>query len=212
MTGLSASFHLSGLFFPPAVIVVIVVTMLVNRRWPSLKNLALMVVSFGITMIPWLYLYLSIPNWLVRMTDLIDEQSPLKNPAVLIRNIGTAFSTLFVPDAIYDMRYNTFTTAFLNPALIVLFVVGVLVSLRRWKTPMMIAPLLILLAMVSPNILSSEPFQPGRFMGVFVPLSLLAGSGSGTVWGTYAAKSSCPANPESSIGRGIRGNTDLYGL
>ncbi len=183
MTALAASFYLSGLFFPPAVIVVMVAMVLVNRRWPSLKNLALMVISFGITMIPWLYLYLSIPNWLVRVTDLIDEQSPLKNPAVLIRNIGTAFSTLFVPDAIHDMRYNTFTTAFLNPALIVLFAVGVLVSLRRWKIPMILAPLLIGLVMVTPNILSSEPYQPGRLMGVFVPLSLLTGLGSGAVWG-----------------------------
>lgn len=181
-TGLSMIFYQGAVFSPPALfLATLSAAALSGFRWPKLRPMVCMVVSFGIVILPWLYIIIRMPGWWERPISLTNQGSPLSDPAYWIPNIRSALSTLFIPSTVHIPRYNTFTTAFLNPALIVLFAAGLFITLRRWRRPWMLAPLLVGLVMMLPNIISSEPYQPVRLAGTWGPLALLAGLGMGEI-------------------------------
>lgn len=181
-TGLATIFYTGGLLFPPAMAFIGGLLLLKRRlRWPGWRNLLLLTASFLVVMLPWFVLYLSIPNWLSRISDLGTGRSPLADPSLLLPNFLTALHIIVTPHASQDLRYGPFTTGFLNPALLILLVVGVLWSLWRGRRVTPLTPLVIVALMLWADALSSEPFQPVRLAGAFAALALLAGLGAGVV-------------------------------
>jgi len=179
---LSTMMYTGGLFFPPAILLMVGVQMLISRKkLPSRKQLALLLGSFSLVMLPWLYLFVRIPNWLSRVSDLSVGRSPFTDISLLPSHLQLTLSAIFLPGDLHDMRYNTFTTAFLNPALIALLIIGMGSTIWRWRKTWVLSPLILGLVMLWPNILSSEPYQPVRSVGVFVALALLVGFGAGQI-------------------------------
>lgn|GEM_PF-6356256 len=187
--GLSTIFYTGGLLFPPAMALVVLVQLFIGGwTWKRIQQLFVMGIVFAVTMLPWLYYFIRVPNWLSRVGDLSEGASPLSNPSLLTDHIRITISTIFIPTTLHDMRYNTFTTAFLNPIFVGLFFVGLAITLWRWRRDWMLAPLLIGIVMLFPNILSSEPYQPVRMVGVFLGLSLLVGFGAAELYRLPAKK------------------------
>ena len=181
--GLSTIFYTGGLLFPAAIALMIVLQLLITGvSWQRIRQLVTMGSAFVVTMLPWLYYFLRVPNWLSRVGDLSEGASPLSNPALLAEHIRITVSSIFIPSTLHDMRYNTFTTAFLNPLFVGLFFIGLLVTLWRWRRSWMLAPLIITIVMLFPNVLSSEPYQPVRMVGTFWGLSLIVGLGSAELY------------------------------
>ena len=181
--GLSTIFYTGGLLFPPAIALAILLQLLIKGiSRQRIRQLFVMGVAFAVTMLPWLYYFLRVPNWLSRVSDLSEGASPLSNPALLPEHIRISVSSIFLPSTLHDMRYNTFTTAFLHPIFIVLFFIGLGIAIWRWRRSWMLAPIIITIVMLFPNILSSEPYQPVRMVGTFLGLSLLVGLGAAELY------------------------------
>jgi hypothetical protein len=152
----------------------------VARRFERLAALA---AAFFVTLIPWLYLYFRIPGWLDQRTAEASTRSvsPLEDPAGFVQQVGKALQAIYLPNTYFEPRFNTFTDGFLNPALLVLAVAGLLVSLWRWRRPFSLVPVIVGVVMLLPAALSSEPARPIRLIGIFGPLALLAGLGAGEI-------------------------------
>jgi hypothetical protein len=206
-SALTMMFYLGGLAFPLAVVLVVGFEAIRRFRTPppsplpvhgegeknqvfwienylsKWRHFLLMAVAFGITLLPWLYLYITIPSWLDQRTAEATTRAvnPLEDPAGFVGQVGNALRPIFLPDTYFEPRFNTFTDAFLNPALVVFVIVGLAVSLWRWRRMGMLAPVIIGTVMLLPAALSSEPTRPIRLIGIFGPLALLTGLGAGGV-------------------------------
>ncbi len=181
--GLSTIFYTGDLLFPPAMILVVLLQLLLTGiSWRRVQQLLLMSSGFILMMLSWLYYYLHVPNWLMRVDDLSVGRSPLSDPSLFIEHLQITVFTIFIPSLLHDLRYNTFTTAFLHPIFVILFFVGLIVSLWRWRRSWMLAPIIITCVMLLPNVLSSEPYQPVRMVGTFLGLSLLVGLGAAELY------------------------------
>lgn len=181
-TGLSLIFYQGGIFAPPALALAGLLLIVQSRgRWPAPRQLVWMAASFAVVVMPWVYLLIRMPNWWERPLTLTSGQSPLTNPALWLPNLETTLATIFLVSTRHSPRYHTYTTAFLNPALIALFALGLAVSLRRWRRAGWLMPVLAGGVMLLPNVISSEPYQAVRLAGVWGPLALLVGLGAGTL-------------------------------
>jgi dolichyl-phosphate-mannose-protein mannosyltransferase len=183
-SGMAASFYLGGLFFPPAMILALLTAGFRRalRSRAQCRNLLLMLAVFAVTMLPWLYFFLRVPGWLNgRVAMLAETDSPLSNLSLLPRAALIAVGSLMIPEYHHDYRYNTLGVAALNPLLVILFVVGMILSLRYWRRPWSLAALLIVGVMLGVNILSSEPEQPVRWVGLFGALAIVVGFGAGEI-------------------------------
>ncbi len=209
-TALTMMFYLGGLAFPIAILVILSLNAMRGLRRQTFKRLAnenpsplkglkngeleetsflnprrllLLVAAFFITLLPWLYLYFRIPGWLDQRAAEASTRSinPLADPAGFSQQVGKALQPIFLADTYFEPRFNTFTDGFLNPALVVLAVSGLLASVWRWRRPFALAPVIVGVVMLLPAALSSEPARPIRLIGIFGPLALLAGLGAGDV-------------------------------
>ncbi|MBZ0285267.1 MAG: hypothetical protein K8L97_31330 [Anaerolineae bacterium] len=181
-TALTVTFYLAGIAFPAALIVCIGLLMLARRfRWPGRRSLIALFAAFGITLLPWLYLFVRIPGWLAQRIEALTIQNfnPLASPGSLLYQIGQAFQPIAIPDTVPFPVYNPYTAAFLNPALVVLLITGLLATVWRWRKLEHLIPLAVFAVMIAPNILSNRPEQPVRMVGIYAPLSLLVGLGAG---------------------------------
>lgn len=184
-TGLAAMTYLAGLAFPPIVAVILALNALLDRRaWPGIRNLLALGAAMAVTMLPWLYFLAVIPNWLTLRIDQAAQQrvDPLADPSGFAAHAWRAIRPIYQADTFIDPRYNTYTTAFLNPALLILLLIGLSVCLWRWRRVGYRVPLLTFLAMLLPAVLTGEPEQPIRLVGIFGPLALIAGVGAGAVY------------------------------
>lgn len=185
MGGIATSFYLGGLAFPVALGLILLVSVVLNRQtFPGWRNLVALGVAGGIVMLPWFYLYLRVPHWLDwRLTEVSqDVTRPIDTPTNLFNAVSRAVKPIFVYQYFYDeIRYSTFTLPFLNPPIGALCVVGIVVSLWRWRRPGALLPLIGAGVMIMPSVLSDTPETPIRMLGVFGPLALLAGIGAGAI-------------------------------
>lgn len=183
-TALTVTFYLAGIAFPVALVGCLIILMLARRfRWPKRSALIALFAAAGVTLLPWLYLFIRIPGWLAQRIEALTIQNfnPLASPASLLYQIQQAFQPIAIPDTVPFPVYNPYTTAFLNPALVVLLLVGVVVTVWRWRKLHGLIPLAVFAVMIAPNILSNRPEQPVRMVGIYAPLSLLVGLGAGEV-------------------------------
>ncbi|MEO0597627.1 MAG: hypothetical protein AAF126_16075, partial [Chloroflexota bacterium] len=181
--GLASMVYLAGLFVPLALFIVALIELLRDDKFTKrIVQGVVIAVSFGVSMLGWLYYYLRIPDWLLRVNSLSEEASPLSQPDLFPAYLWTTASTVFMPSTVHDMRYAPFTTGFLNPVLLGLFAIGIAVTLWRWRERWVFAPLILGVVMLLPNALSSEPYQPVRMVGTFGALALLVGLGAGEVY------------------------------
>ncbi|MBI5671336.1 MAG: hypothetical protein HZC41_25355 [Chloroflexi bacterium] len=181
---LAVTFYLAGIVFPMALLLVLILLAASRRwRWPRRRHLALLVASGGVTLLPWFSMFLWIPDWLAgRVNQLADGgATPLQNPALLLPNLRRALEPIFIADTVSFPVYAPYTTAFLNPALIVLFAVGVLFSLQRWRQVTPPVPLIVAAVMIAPNVLSNAPETAIRMSGIFAPVGLIVGYGAGEI-------------------------------
>lgn len=181
-TALTVIFYLAGIAFPVALIVCMGLLMLARRfRWPGHRPLTALLVAAGITLLPWLYLFVRIPGWLTQRIEALTIQNfnPIAEPSGLVYQIQQAFQPIVIPDTVSFPVYNPYTTAFLNPVLVVLLVIGLLGTAWRWRKLESLIPVAVFAVMIAPNILSNRPEQPVRMVGVYAPLCLLVGLGAG---------------------------------
>jgi hypothetical protein len=203
--GLAVMFYLAGLAFPVALAAVLALLMAGRRNpslnpsppagrdlktpsvlrsaWPSRRGLALLVAGGLVALLPWFYLHLRLPGWMTQRIDALTVRfDPVNEPENLLVQIQRAVQPIFIPNTVSFPVYNPYTVAFLNPALAVLFAIGAVVAITRWrKQPEMLVPLLVAGVMILPNILSNRPEQPNRMAGIYAPLALLVGLGAGEV-------------------------------
>ncbi|MEO0596666.1 MAG: hypothetical protein AAF126_11185 [Chloroflexota bacterium] len=180
--GFAAMVYSGGIFVPAGLGLVAFVELWRGKGfWRRFQQGLVMVVSFAITMLPWLYFYVTVGGWTHRIQFLSDGPSPLSDPNLFWENTIITISLLFAPNLAHDLRYMPYTTGFLNPALIVLFLVGIAVTLWHWRKAWSLAPLLLGMVLLLPDILSSEPYQPVRLVGLFGALGLLVGLGAGEI-------------------------------
>ncbi len=179
---LAVTFYLAGTAFPLALLVVLLLLAAARRwRWPRRAHLVLLVGSGGITLLPWLSMFVWIPDWLSgRVSQLADGgATPLQTPVLLLPNLRRALEPIFIPDTVSFPVYAPYTTAFLNPALIALFLIGLAFCLWRWRQVTPLVPLAVAGVMLTPNVLSNTPETAVRMSGIFAPLGLIAGYGAG---------------------------------
>ncbi len=192
LTGLTMIFYLSGLAMPPVMVGLLIVALLLDRRtWPGWRNLLAAGAAFLVTISPWLYLYFTRPGWIMIRVDAVGKprSSPLTDPVGFAAHALKSFEPIYNPvtaylspgDRLYIPQYDTFTTPWLNPLLLVLFAIGVAVSLWRWRRPMYIVPVLFGVGMAMPGILTDTPQTTVRLMGLFGPLGLMVGLGAGAL-------------------------------
>ncbi|MEL6525881.1 MAG: hypothetical protein AAFQ07_09245, partial [Chloroflexota bacterium] len=180
--GFAAMVYSGGIFVPAGLGLVAFVELWRGKGfWRRFQQGLVMVVSFAITMLPWLYFYVTVGGWTHRIQFLSDGPSPLSDPNLFWENTIITISLLFAPNLAHDLRYMPYTTGFLNPALIVLFLVGIAVTLWHWRKAWSLTPLLLGMVLLLPDILSSEPYQPVRLVGLFGALGLLVGLGAGEI-------------------------------
>jgi 4-amino-4-deoxy-L-arabinose transferase-like glycosyltransferase len=182
--GLAVMFYLAGIAFPVALAVVLVLLMIARRfRWPGRRGLALLVAAGLVVLLPWFYLHLRLPGWMTQRIDALTVRfDPVSEPGNLLVQVQRAVQPIFIPNTVVFPVYNPYTVAFLNPALAVLFAVGAVVAVSRWrKQPEGLVPLLVAGMMILPNLLSNRPEQPNRMAGIYAPLALLVGLGAGEV-------------------------------
>jgi hypothetical protein len=178
---LGVTFYLSGMAFAGACILLVLLFAAYSRfRWPKSSKLLVTGVSAVITLIPWLSMFLWIPDWLTSRIEALEGPN-LSDPAVVFAQIQAAIQPIFIPNTVSFPVYNPYTIAFLNPALSILFLIGLVVTFWRWRKPLSLAPLVILGVMLVPNILSNAPEQPIRMSGIYGALALLTGLGAGEV-------------------------------
>ncbi len=179
---LAVTFYLAGTAFPLAQLVALLLLAAARRwHWPKRIHLALLVGSGGVTLLPWLSMFVWIPDWLSgRVSQLADgSASPLQNPALLLPNLRRALEPIFIPDTVSFPVYAPYTTAFLNPALAGLFLAGLVFCLWRWRQVTPLVPLAVAGVMIAPNVLSNTPETAVRMCGIFAPLGLIVGYGAG---------------------------------
>lgn len=183
-TALASMFYLGGLAFAPTMAILILLAAAIKRRtWPGVANLAVMAGVGAVTMIPWLYLFFRVPGWLTtRIDDLTDiGVSPTSDPVEFIRHMWQAVEPIYRANTSFTPHYNTLTDPFLNPALLVLLLVGLITVLRYWREPPIFAPLVIGVGLIIPAMLTASPAEPIRLVAIFAPLSLLVGWGASTL-------------------------------
>jgi hypothetical protein len=202
-TAVAAMMYLGGLFFPIAMGLVVVVMLVARRVKARLDpapitliwlNLIGMGVAFGVVMLPWVYLYVRIPGWLTWRLNEAQRWGfdPLESPRNFVRGWQEALSPIYLANTYYEPVYNPYTTAFFNPPLLALLVIGLLMSLWHWRRRVYLVPLVVGLVMLLPAVLSGQPARAIRLVGVFAPLSLLVGLGAGTLMAWLAAEGSKP--------------------
>jgi hypothetical protein len=179
LLALGVTFYLAGLAFVGAfVLLVLLFAAYRCFKWPTRRQLATLAISGLITLIPWFSMFLWIPDWMTQRLGALAAPN-LSDPAVLAAQIRAAIQPIFIPNTVRFPVYNPYTIAFLNPALFILFLIGLLVTLWHWRKPLSLAPVVILGVMIVPNILSNVPEQPIRMSGIYGPLALLTGLGAG---------------------------------
>jgi len=178
-SGLSILFYLSGLVFPAALLVAILITGFFKRSFfPPLRGWLVMAAAGLVTLSPWLYMLVMIPDWLFRLEQ---AGTATRYQGTLIERIWRALQPVFRADTFYDLRYNTFTTAYFNPVLLILLAIGALFCLWRWRKPGYAVPIIVFAVMLMPAALSLEPLESVRATGIFAPLSLMVGVGAAAV-------------------------------
>jgi hypothetical protein len=186
-TALAAIFYLGGLFFPPTVAVLMLVMALIDRRnWPGIKNWLVMGLAGGIVLLPWLYLYATLPEWLEHRTGAVYYEPSLSDPLGILEHLEKAFRPIYWPYTEYPergvawaARYNTFITGYLNPVLALLFFVGLVTALKNWHHRTALVAPLVMLGMMVPGLLTVDPAETTRQVGIFGPISLVAAFGAG---------------------------------
>ena len=89
-----------------------------------------------------------------------------------------------MPNDYFVPNYNTQDVAFLNPVLVLFFVVGLVGCLYQAvikRNKLILALLLVWLAMMLPPALTSQPEEAIRSVGVFAPLAILTAYGLGVI-------------------------------
>lgn len=183
-TALTMIFYLAGIAFPLAFALVLGLLILQRGRpfrWPRFRDFFWLILSGLITLLPWLYLFIRIPGWLVQRIEALTIQNfnPVTYPTGIISQIQQALQPIFIANTVPFPVYNPYTTGFLNPPLVLLFAIGVLITFWCWRKPGMLIPLIVFAVMIAPNILSNRPEQPVRMVGIYTALALLVGLGAG---------------------------------
>lgn len=182
LTALATLFYLSGLLFPPAVVLFVLVNVVIYRQpLPKWRNLAAYGLAFGAMMLPWLYLFLVIPHWLTTRLDVLPVLNPLQNPAGFLNGVWQYVLSIVQPSeaAPRIIQYTVLTMGYLNPVLIVCAVMGVGVLVWRWRRPYRLYPLILITLFPLPAIISGEPDHALRVIGTYAPLALMVAAGAG---------------------------------
>lgn len=186
-TALGTMTYLAGPFLAISISATLILAPLLNRRyWIGWRKLLTYAVTVAVLMLPWLYLFLTIPNWL---TSRLQDFSPREAGTQYIFDVS-AFVDQFTreigmfiqPNTYFAPNYNTMTSGFLNPALAVFLGIGLVAWVAyivRFRDGRLLAIMLVLLAMMLPPSLTSAPEEAIRSVGVFAPLALITALGIG---------------------------------
>lgn len=200
-TAAGTMMYLAGPFLAMSITASLIVLPLLDRRlWMGWRNLVAYGVTVGVMMLPWLYLFVTIPGWL---TSRLQDFSP--------RELGTeyrfdlmAFADQFrreigmfiQPNRYFAPNYNTLTSGFLNPVLVIFLLMGVLGlvwAILRKRDVKLSAIVMVLGAMMLPAALTTAPEEAIRSVGVFAPLAMLTAFGVGVAYEAIHRRGALPA-------------------
>lgn len=188
-TAFGAMMYLAGPFLALSISATLVLAPLINRRyWIRFRNFVAYGVTVTVMMLPWLYLFLTIPGWL---TSRLQDFSPREMGSQYVFDLSAfidqfmrEIATFIQPTHKFVPTYNVQTSGFLNPVLVVFLVIGVLgvlVQLIRYRDGRLLAIVLVLVGMMIPPSLTTSPEEVIRSVGVFAPLALVTAYGIGVV-------------------------------
>lgn len=169
LAGLSAYTYRSGVFVPAALLVFALYTLIFHRHvWG--KNLWLMPVIFMVAVLVYFPLFNFITTHpetaLARLGDLSGDMDALRqgNPLPLLNN-GVRVLGMFGFSGDPEWRYNVALRPIFDPIWAVLFYVGIVVALFRFKRAPYALSLCWLSVMLLPSILSGSDLSQHRAVG-----------------------------------------------
>jgi len=186
-TALGTMTYLAGPFLAISISATLILAPLLNRRyWIGLRKLLAYSVTVAGLMLPWLYLFLTIPSWLTsRLQDFSPREAGTQyifDTSAFIDQFIREIGMFIQANSYFAPNYNTLTSGFLNPALVVFLGIGMIASgiyIIRFRDGRLLAIMLVLLAMMLPASLTSAPEEAIRSVGVFAPLALITAFGIG---------------------------------
>ncbi len=186
-TALGTMTYLAGPFLVISISATLIIAPLLNRRyWIGWRKLIAYGVTVAVLMLPWLYLFLTIPNWLTsRLQDFSPREAGTQyifDVSVFIDQFTREIGMFIQANSYFAPNYNTMTSGFLNPALVVFLGIGLIawvLYVVRFRDGRLVAIMLVLLAMMLPPSLTSAPEEAIRSVGVFAPLALITAFGIG---------------------------------
>lgn len=188
-TAMGTMLYLAGPFLAITITLTLLLSGLLHRwYWIGWRNLVAYGGTFAVMMVPWLYLFLTIPGWL---TSRLQDFSPREMGSDYMFDAGAfidqflrEIGTFIQPTRYFAPTYNVQTSGFLNPVLVVFLLIGLVGLFFRlfWnRDGRKLAIILVLLGMMMPPALTATPEETIRTVGVFAPLALLPAFGIGIV-------------------------------
>lgn len=187
LTGLTAMFYLAGLIMLPAVVIILGLNWLLDRQTgPGWRNLGWLGLGTGLTMLPWLTLYLRISGWLAERTSQIEQTiDPAEGSTTILADLGLSISRLWVGNGeVFQTRagmiYGTLDAGMLNLFLLALLLIGLIASVIRGQKTGRMVPVVIGVLALLPAALTNHPQNQLRLIMLWGAVALVAGLGAGT--------------------------------
>jgi hypothetical protein len=188
-TALGTILYLAGPFLAISISFTLVLAPLMSRRyWIGFRNFIAYGVTVSLLMLPWLYLFLTIPAWLTsRLQDFSSREMGTQfvfDLSAFLDQFSREFMTFIQPMRKFVPTYNVQTSGFLNPVLVIFLMIGIIAILNRLirhRDGRLLAIVLVLVGMMIPPSLTKTPEEVIRSVGVFAPLALITAFGVGAV-------------------------------
>lgn len=171
----SVMFYLSGVFFLPIAGVLVLVTW---RGWTPQK-LATLGAGFALAMLPYIYLFLTIPDWLGGRTRDVPAVYPWTDLEKFAGNYAMAWQRFIDTNAVFfeNVRYALLGESFILSVFVPFMFLGMLISLIRVRHNRTFWATVAACVFVLPTAISNMPEYAIRNIGAFGFVALLAGYG-----------------------------------
>lgn len=186
-TAFGTMLYLAGSFLAISISASLILAPLIHRHyWIGFRKLGAYIVTMVVMMLPWLYLFATIPGWLTsRLQDFSPREAGTQyifDVSAFLDQVLREIATFIQPTSYLVPMYNVQTSGFLNPVLVICLLIGLVGMLWRlfhYRDGRMLAILMVLACMMLPPALTATPEETIRSVGVFAPLALITAYGVG---------------------------------